>query len=72
MLQISTHDSLFATAYMRGAQIFNYAGTGISGVNELIDKMRDHTAGFSGMVTLSIRNATRGWSQSKSIYLAAL
>lgn len=70
MSTISPTDNLFATAYMRGIEIYRFAGTGISSLSELISKMRDHAAGCGGMVTLNVRNSSRGWAGSKSIYLS--
>lgn len=69
MSRLSSSDNLFATAYYRGTEIFRFCGTGITDMAELITKIRDHAA-VGGMVTLNVRNSSRGWSRSSSVYLA--
>lgn len=70
MAKISPMDNLFATAYMRGVEFFRFNGTGISSLVELVEKMRDHASASGGMVTLTVRNTSKGWSESRSIYLS--
>ncbi len=70
MATISSSDNLFATAYVRGMEIFRFSGSGISDISEIVSKIRNHPAAMPGMVTITIRNSSRGWSQSQAIYLA--
>jgi len=70
MATISSSDILFATASVMGKQFFNFCGTGISSLGELIGRVRNES-NCRGMVTLTIRNTSQGWSQSKAFYLGA-
>lgn len=71
MATISSSDNLFATASIMGRQFFNYAGCGIESISELISRVRNHPLATKGMVTLTVRNSSQGWSQSRSFYLGA-
>lgn len=71
MATISSTDILFATASVMGKQFFNFCGAGISSLAELIGRVRNESACHRGMVTLTIRNTSQGWSQSKAFYLGA-
>ncbi len=71
MATISSSDNLFATASMMGEQIFNFAGSGVASLGELIAKVRNAPGARPGMVTLTVRNSSQGWSQSRSFYLGA-
>lgn len=70
MSRISSSDNLFATAYHNGIEFFKFSGRGISDLNELVSKVRDHSRMISGMVTLTVRNGSRGWSENCAIYLS--
>lgn len=70
MGQISPSDNLFATAYIRGVEVFNFSGNGISDFCSLVEKLRDHAPLKAGMVTINVRNSSRGWCHSRSIYLS--
>lgn len=68
---ISSSDNLFASATSMGQQFFNFNGKGISSFGELLDKVKHHPAAPRGMVTITIRNSTQGWSHSRAFYLGA-
>lgn len=70
MANISHSDILFATATMQGRQFFNFAGRGLDSYGSLIDKVRQEASTLSGLVTLTIRNTTQGWAESRDFYLA--
>ena len=69
MATISSSDNLFATAYVRGVEFYNFSGSGVSDISQIISEIRNHPSAVPGMVTLTVRNSSRGWSQSRSIYL---
>ncbi len=71
MATISSSDNLFASASIMGEQIFNFVGTGVASLGELISKVRNSPMARPGMVTLTIRNSSQGWSQSRAFYLGA-
>lgn len=70
MARISPDDNLFATVISRGREVFSFQGKGISGFPDLLEKLRDHTPGCGGMVTINVRNSSQGWSHSQAIYLS--
>lgn len=69
MATISSSDNLFASASIMGEQIFNFCGNGIMSISDLINRVRA-TSSRRGMVTLTVRNTSQGWSQSRAFYLA--
>lgn len=69
MATISSSDNLFATASVMGHQFFNFAGNGIASFAELVSRIRNHPFAPKGMVTLTVRNSSQGWSQSRAFYL---
>ena len=71
MATISSSDNLFASASIMGEQIFNFVGTGVASLGELIPKVGNSPMARPGMVTLTIRNSSQGWSQSRAFYLGA-
>lgn len=72
MATIHTTDTLFASATMMGRQVFNFAGSGISSLAELINKVRTAPGVMAGLVTLTVRNTSQGWSQSRDFYLGSI
>ncbi len=71
MSTISSTDILFATATLMGRQVYVYNGDGISSLAQLMSRVRGAAPGRRGMATLTVRNATRGWSESRDFYLGA-
>ncbi len=71
MATISATDILFASASIMGRQVFEYSGDGISSLAQLINRARGAASGCRGMATITVRNASRGWSQSRDFYLGA-
>ena len=71
MATISSTDNLFATASIMGQHFFHFTGNGISSLSELISRVRRHPLAPKGMVTLTVRNSSQGWSQSRAFYLGA-
>lgn len=69
MSTITSSDILFATATMMGRQIYTYTGNGVSSFAQLVNCVRGAAAGCRGMATITVRNATKGWSQSCNFYL---
>ena len=69
MTTISSTDNVFAVAHREGREIFNFAGKGFTGIPDIVTRIRRGNPTL-GMVTLTVRNSSRGWSQTRSIYLA--
>lgn len=72
MATIHASDTLFASATIMGRQVFNFAGSGIESLSDLINKVRSAPGMITGLVTLIVRNSSQGWSQSRDFYLAAV
>ncbi len=71
MATISSSDNLFASASIMGEQIFNFVGTGVGGGGGGGGIVRSWPMARPGMVTLTVRNSSQGWSQSRAFYLGA-
>ena len=70
MSNISFSDNLFISATAMGVQFYNYIGRGISSLGDIITMVRNSPDIPHGMVTLTVRNASKGWAQSQSFYNA--
>lgn len=68
MANISASDNLFISASSMGRQFFNYIGSGIGSLSHIIDIIRSNPDAPRGMVTLTVRNASRGWSEHSTFY----
>ena len=64
---ISSTDTIFATICQRGRLLYSTAGTGFSSMTDLVNHLRGTV---SGMVTLTVRNSSQGWSRTSSLYIA--
>ena len=70
MANILSTDSLFISATAMGRQFYNYIGTGITSLSDIIDLVRSVPGSPRGMVMLTVRNASQGWSKSSAFYNA--
>lgn len=70
MANISSSDNIFVSASAMGRQFYNFCGNGIDSLGEIIALVRQLPDAPRGMVTLTVRNASRGWAQSSSFYNA--
>lgn len=52
-----------------GRRIGEFATTRVCDFTELIGEVRHHTHGLQGLVTLTVRNASRGWSCERPLML---
>lgn len=69
MATFSSSDTIFASAYQRGREIFSTSGTGFSSMADIVARVL--TGGAArGMVTLTVRNSSRGWTRTSAMYLA--
>lgn len=69
MASISNTDNLFISASSMGHQFYNYTGCGISSISEIIRSVRDLPCQPRGMITITVRNASKGWAQTQALYL---
>ncbi len=64
---ISSTDTIFATVCQRGRQVYSTVGTGFTSMSDVVGRLR---GAASGMVTLTVRNSSQGWSRTANLYIA--
>lgn len=69
MANISSTDNLYISASSMGRQFYNSATTGIESIGDIFSLLRRMPGAPRGMVTVTVRNASQGWAQSRSLYL---
>lgn len=72
MTTITPDDIVMATATFRGRTIATIHSTGFTGLNDVLRAIRYAAGSLVGLLELSLRNASRGWSESRSLFLAPL
>lgn len=70
MKTIDRNDIVFATAKTFGTINADLRLSGIGSVDEAIKAIKSEIGAFTGLVRISLRNATQGWSENRSLYLA--
>lgn len=70
MEKISINDIIFATATIRGSIATTLRLSGLKSMSEVIAAIKKELGVVGGLLTITLRNMTQGWSQSKSLYLA--
>lgn len=68
MVNITSSDSLFISASAMGRQFYNFVGNGLDSFNEIINLIRNSPMTPQGMVMVTVRNASQGWSHSRAFY----
>ncbi len=71
MATVALEDTLFLTLMQRGMMVYNRRVEGIRSRADLIRTVRDLMKGCRGMVTMTLRNHTQGWSHTDSLLLTA-
>lgn len=61
MKNFGTNDTIFARATRMGREIFNLQMSGIASMESVYDLLRGST-GVLGLVNLTVRNVTQGWT----------
>ena len=69
MKTITLSDIIFARATMMGREIANIRLHGISSMDDLVRRLRAELGSVFGMVTVSIRNLSQGWTQQRALIL---
>lgn len=70
MKTINSSDVIFATVTQRGATLYDARLSGLSSMAEVMKFLHKVLAGAVGMLTLTLRNGTQGWSRRTSFKLA--
>lgn len=72
MATISLNDIIFATATFRGSEIVSLSLSGLTSLSELLAELRRRIGTtVKGLVTVSLRNRSQGWSQTRALYMNA-
>ena len=71
MEKISINDIIFATASIR-CKVTNFRFCGLMSMAEVIKAIKNEIGSVSGLLTISLRNMTQGWSRQKSVYLSTV
>lgn len=70
MATVSLNDRLFLTLIQRGNMVFNQQVSGIKSRTDLLGKVREVMRGNFGLVKVTLRNCTQGWSHTDTLFLA--
>lgn len=69
MTKITPLDRLFVTIFQKGIASYATELTGVNSFSDIVSHMRSHLPGISGMTTISVRNSTEGWSDTRSVFM---
>lgn len=69
MKTITLSDIIFVTVIRRGFTVAMMRLSGLTSIGEVIARLRSKYADVRGMVTLSLRNGTRGWVDRRAVML---
>lgn len=72
MATITINDTVCATATFEGRTIASFSSSGFTSLADVLKAVRKALGGVVGMVRLSVRNASRGWRQERSLYIAPM
>lgn len=67
IININSTDIIYATLVQHGRQIAAYRLSGHTTMADLMRHLRSIAKGCMGLVNITLRNSTQGWSQARSI-----
>ena len=71
MATFSTEDIIFATATKHGHQLANLKLSGIASLTELLATIRRHLGATTGLIEISLRNLSKGYSSQQALCVTA-
>ena len=72
MAKISVTDILFVNVLDPGRSLLQLSVSGITSAKELMQQLREMLHQYNGkLLTLQLRNSTRGWSRENQMLFAA-
>lgn len=72
MTQISINDRIFVNVMLNGRSLMNVCLSGFSSAKELMQHLHSMLHDYAGkLLTLQVRNSTRGWNRMDSMLFAA-
>ncbi|MBP3536773.1 MAG: hypothetical protein J6J93_04450 [Muribaculaceae bacterium] len=69
MATVTFTDLVQASATFEGRTVARIAASGFNSINEVLLAVRHAAGGITGLLELSVRNATQGWRQERSLYI---
>ena len=69
MTTISFSDTVQASATFAGRTVASISSSGFNSINDVLLAVRHAASGVTGLLQLSVRNATQGWRQERSLYI---
>ncbi|MDE6497380.1 MAG: hypothetical protein K2L21_01840 [Muribaculaceae bacterium] len=69
MNSIDINDIVFATATLHGRSIANIRMSGVISTSDIIARLRQLFGDAAGMIRITLRNVTQGWSRVLNLYL---
>lgn len=70
MEKISINDIIFATATVRGTIAASLKLSGLKSMADVIAAIKKEIGIAGGLLTITLRNMTQGWSRTRSLYLS--
>lgn len=67
---INPTDTIMARATYRGHTVANFISTGFGDLAEVLRAVRAAAGNVVGYLELNLRNATRGWSDERALFIA--
>lgn len=69
MLTISFSDTVLASATYQGRTVATLRSSGFNSINEVMLALRRAATGITGFINLSVRNASRGGREERSLFI---
>lgn len=69
MKTIALSDIIFATVIRRGITVAMVKLNGLTSLAQIVARVRASLGEIKGMVTLTLRNSSRGWTDSRAVML---
>ena len=67
---ISPSDTIMARATYRGLTVANFISHGFVDLAEVLGAVRAAAGSVVGYLEINLRNATRGWSEDRALFIA--
>ncbi len=69
MASISSTDIIQASATFEGRTVASIVSSGFASVNEVLLAVRHAAGDITGLLSLSLRNASQGWREQRSLFI---
>lgn len=69
MKTIALSDTIFVTVIRRGFTVAMIRLSGLTSISDVVACLRTKYADLRGMVTLALRNGSRGWVDRRAVML---